>query len=73
VQTLLERPFKKYENDFIVKIGDVEFSEKDKPNSSIVRVKMNGIRYYCHKDAQFHDVELIRAIFTPEVDRIETL
>jgi hypothetical protein len=36
--------------DVIVKIAEVRFSEKDKPNSPIMRIIAGDKRYYIHKN-----------------------
>ena len=38
------------EGDIVVKISDVKFSEKDKPNSPIMRIIAGDKRYYLHKN-----------------------
>ena len=56
----------------VVKIADVKFSEKDKPNSPIMRIIAGDQRYYLHKNmSRVQDFELLRAIMSPYVRKIE--
>lgn len=60
--------------EFIAKISDISFSDKDIPNSPIIRIMIGDKRYYCHKNrSAVHDYDLLKAIFTPGVNKIECL
>ena len=57
----------------MAKIADVKYSEKDDPKSPILRIIVGDKRYFCHKNASLiQDFELLKAILTPGVERIET-
>ncbi|TNV81271.1 hypothetical protein FGO68_gene2068 [Halteria grandinella] len=59
-------------DEYVVKISDVMFSEKDKPNSPIMRIIAGEKRFYLHKNmSKVQDFELLRAIFSPHVNKIE--
>ena len=52
-------------------IGKVHFSEKDNADSQVLRLEMDGLKYFCHRNrATYEDPELIGAIFTKEVNKI---
>ena len=38
-------------SEIVAKIADIRYSEKDKPNSPILRIIVGDKRYYCHKNA----------------------
>ncbi|CDW86762.1 UNKNOWN [Stylonychia lemnae] len=62
----------KIQSEITAKISEVKYSEKDKPNSPILRVLVGDTRYYCHKNAsKIQDFELLKAILTPNVSRID--
>ncbi len=56
----------------MVKISDVKFSEKDKPNSPIIRIIAGDQRYYLHKNmSKVQDFELLKAVMSPHIRKIE--
>lgn len=60
--------------EYIVDIKDCKFSEKDKPDSAIMRIEIGDVKLFAHRNRTItvnHD--LVRAVFTPEVRRIETM
>jgi hypothetical protein len=58
--------------DVIVKIADVRFSEKDKPNSPIMRILAGDKRYYIHKNmSTVQDFELLKAVMSENIRKIE--
>jgi len=58
--------------DVIVKIADVKFSEKDQPNSPIMRIIAGDKRYYIHKNMSLvSDFELLKAVMSPNIKKIE--
>ena len=63
--------FSKQPTEVVAKIADVSFSEKDKPESPMMRIIVNGQKYYCHKNASLlQDMELLKAVLQPNVHRI---
>ena len=58
--------------DVIVKIADVRFSEKDQPNSPIMRIIAGDKRYYIHKNmSKVQDFELLKAVMSENIKKIE--
>ena len=58
--------------DVIVKISDVRFSEKDQPNSAIMRIIAGDKRYYIHKNmSKVQDFELLKAVMNEKIKKIE--
>ena len=58
--------------DIVVKISDVKFSEKDKPNSPIMRIIAGDKRYYLHKNmSKVQDFELLKAVMSDNIKKIE--
>lgn len=53
------------------KIEDAVFSEKDDPRSKVVRVVLDGKKFFGHRTRAIQRVELIGAIFHKDVKRIE--
>ena len=59
-------------NSVIAKISDVRYSDKDAPNSAILRIVVGDKRYYCHKNASLvQDFELLKAVLDPKVSKIQ--
>ena len=59
--------------EVVAKIGEVRFSEKDKPGSPIMRILVGDKRYYMHKNmSRVQDFELLKAVLSPNVNRINT-
>lgn len=61
---------KKFPKETIIKISDLSFSEKDRPTSPIMRIIAGDMKYYMHKNSKVQDFELLRAVLTPEVNKI---
>jgi hypothetical protein len=61
----------KERKDIIAKIADVHYSEKDDPKSAIMRIIVGDRRYYCHKNASMQDFELLKAVLTPSIKKID--
>ena len=61
---------KTFPKEVIVKIKDMRFSEKDRAASPIMRIVGNETKYYLHKNSKVQDFELLRAVFTPGVNKI---
>lgn len=60
--------------EYIVDIKDCKFSDKDKPDSTILRIEIGDLKLFAHRNRTIYvDQDLLRAVFTPEVERIETL
>ena len=61
--------------EYNFKIADARFSEKDEPTSQILRLVMeDNLKFFCHRNrAQYRDPELIGAIFTPQITKLECL
>ena len=60
--------------EYIVAIKDCQFSEKDKADSSILRIEVGSLKLFAHKQRTImQNTDLVKAVFTPEVERIETL
>jgi len=56
----------------VAPISDLSFSEKDNPNSAIMRIIVGSKRYYMHKNmSKVQDFELLKAVLSPQVERIE--
>lgn len=59
-------------NEVVAKISDVRFSEKDKPDSPILRIMVGDKKFYLHKNlSRVHDFELLKAVLSPDVNKIE--
>ena len=64
--------FNKRDTEVVAKISDVTFSEKDKPNSPIMRIIVGEKRFYLHKNmSKVQDFELLKAVMSPHVSKIE--
>uniref|UniRef100_A0A7S3HVX7 Uncharacterized protein n=1 Tax=Favella ehrenbergii TaxID=182087 RepID=A0A7S3HVX7_9SPIT len=60
--------------EYIVDIKDCQFSDKDKPDSTILRIEVGELKLFAHRNRTIYvNSDLLRAVFTPEVHRIETL
>ena len=60
--------------EYIVDIKDCKFSDKDKPDSAILRIEIGDLKLFAHRSRTIlNNQDLVRAVFTPEVQRIETL
>ena len=60
--------------EYIVDIKDCKFSDKDKADSAILRIEIGDLRLFAHRNRTIaKNDDLVRAVFTPEVERIETL
>ena len=58
----------------MVDIADCKFSDKDKPDSTILRIEIGDLKLFAHRNRTISvNQDLVRAVFTPEVRRIETL
>lgn len=65
--------FNKRDTEVVAKISDVTFSEKDKPNSPIMRIIVGEKRFYLHKNmSKVQDFELLKAVMSPHVSKIES-
>jgi hypothetical protein len=65
--------FNKRDTEVVAKISDVTFSEKDKPNSPIMRIIVGDKRFYLHKNmSRVQDFELLKAVMSPHVSKIES-
>ncbi len=78
IKTILQNKMKIFgnkestSNEVIAKISEVQFSEKDKPNSPIIRIIVGDKRFYLHKNmSRVQDFELLKAVFSPNVARIK--
>ena len=59
---------------FLAKISDVKFSEKNAPNSAIIRIMVGTKRYYCPRNLSYvYDFELLKAILSEGVNKIDYL
>ena len=61
--------------EYIVDIKDCKFSDKDKPDDQIMRLQIgNDLKLFAHRNRSIYvNQDLLRAVFTPEVERIDTL
>ena len=60
--------------EYIVDIKDCKFSDKDKADSAILRIEIGDLKLFAHRQRTIaQNEDLVRAVFTPEVERIETL
>ena len=59
-----------FRKEFVVKIGDIAYSEKDRAASPIMRIIAGNTRLYLHKNSKVQDFELLKAVFTPGVNKI---
>jgi hypothetical protein len=61
--------------EYKFKIADAKFSDKDEPTSQILRLEMEDkLKFFCHRNrAQYRDPELIGAIFTAQITKLECL
>eukprot|EP00347_Sterkiella_histriomuscorum_P003323 403364726 len=64
--------FGRKDTEQIIPIRDLRYSEKDKPDSPILRIIVGDKKYFCHKNASLiQDFELLKAILTPNVHKID--
>lgn len=63
------------QREYIVDIKDCKFSDKDKPDDQIMRLQIgNDLKLFAHRNRSIYvNQDLLRAVFTPEVERIDTL
>ena len=60
--------------EYVVDIKDCKFSDKDKADSAILRIEIGDLKLFAHRSRTIlNNADLVRAVFTPEVHRIETL
>lgn len=60
--------------EYIVDIKDCQFAAKDDPESHILRIEIGDLKLFAHRQRTIIiNQNLVRAVFTPEVHRIETL
>ena len=59
-------------SEFVVPISEAKLSDKNKVESSILRIELEGKKFFCPKQRAFyHDVGLIEAVFNDQVKSIE--
>lgn len=60
--------------EYIVDIKDCRFSDKDKSDSPILRIEIGELKLFAHRNRTIlNNQDLVRAVFTPEVTRVETI
>lgn len=61
-----------HHNEVVANISEVRFSDKDTPNSPIMRIMVGDKRFYMHKNlSRVQDFELLKAVLSPDVKKIE--
>ena len=62
------------DTECLAKISDIQFSEKDTPNSPIIRILVGDKRFYLHKNmSKVQDFELLKAVLSANVSKIQCL
>ena len=64
--------FRRKEGPIVAHIRSIRYSEKDRPDSSQLRIIVKDKKYFCHKNMSLvQDFELLKAVLTPDVHKIE--
>lgn len=60
--------------EYVVDIKDCRFSDKDRADSAILRIEIGDLKLFAHRQRTImQNEDLVRAVFTPEVERIELM
>jgi hypothetical protein len=62
---------KSVKSEYTFDIKDVQMSSKDKPDSKILRLEMDGLKFFAHRTRTLKiNQELVQAIFHPQVHSV---